>query len=211
MGKNGFTIIEVTIVFLLILGITFFILPKSLNTTKQARFISQWSAKYSELEYMMSVIKAQNETQVKAQVKNATNNQEKREIILETIKPYLRINSNVEVINYKQHYMNGNPVPTMDRYFFNNFYYTASGEIIGLKWSGSKCADESVCTTMSFDLNGAKQPNSWGIDIFGVEVLNDKISPLGENAPPDELRTNCSKQGYGTYCSYYYLMGGRFD
>lgn len=211
MRKTGFTIVEVVIVFLLILGITFFILPKSLDSTKQARFISQWSTKYSDLEYMVSVIKAQKDNQIKKEFKNAQNNTERKLIILDTIKPYLRITSELKSTDYKQHYMNGSLVDVTDKYYFKNFYLTHSGGLIGLKMGGEKCSDENICATMVFDLNGIKKPNSWGYDVFGVNVINDRIEPLGKDATPDELRANCSKVGYGVYCSYYYLIGGRFD
>jgi len=211
MRKTGFTIIEVVVVFLMIMGITFLILPKSLNSTKQARFISQWTEKYSELEYMFSVIKAQKDEQLKIGFTKAENNDERKQIILENIKPYLRITSKLDSTSYKQYYMNQTLVSPDDKYTTSDLYSTSSDEIVGLKWVGTDCSDSSTCAMMTFDLNGVKPPNTWGYDIFGVSISKDKIEPLGKNIKADDLEHNCSKDGYGVYCSYYYLIGGRFD
>lgn len=210
MQKNGFTIIEVVVVFLLILGVTFLILPKSLETTKQARFISKWSQKYSELEYMFSVIMAQKEGQVEKRFLNAKNNCLRKDIMLEAIKPYLRISSKVKG-DYNQFFMDGTHADLDSRYYFDDFYYMNADEIVGLKLIMSNCKNGGVCASMSFDINGVEPPNTWGYDIFGVDVLRDRIEPFGKDIEPDILKQNCSKHGTGVYCSYYYLIGGRFD
>ena len=211
MHKNGFTIIEVVVVFLLILGVTFLILPKSLNNTKQARFISKWTEKYSQLEYMFSVIKAQKVDEIKKDFIKAQNNNDRKNILLETIKPYLRITSEVNSLYYKQHYMSKELVQSTDKYYFVNFYKTDSNEIIGLKWIKSNCKNDEVCAIISFDINGLDSPNTWGYDIYGINLLNNKIEPLGKNVESDTLKNDCSKHGFGIYCSYYYLIGGAFD
>ena len=209
MRKQGFTIIEVVVVFLLILAAAFFIIPTSLDTTKQARFISKWTEKYSELQYMFSTIKAQQEGT--NSFEKAQNNQDGTQILLDIIKPYLRITSELKSPDYQQYYMNGELVNKNDRYYFDNFYLTSSDEIVGLKYIQNKCKDKEVCAIISFDLNGAEAPNTWGYDVFGINVLKDQIAPIGKDIDLDILRMNCSKHGFGVYCSYYYLIGGKFD
>ena len=194
MQKNGFTIIEVVVVFLLILAVTFFVFPKSLDNTRQAKLISKWTQKYSELQYMFSVINAQQDGEI----------QEK------TIKSYLRITSKVPS-NYKQYYMNKQVVPSNSEYYFNEFYLTGSGEIVGLKLINEKCKTNVVCAIITFDVNGLNPPNTWGYDVFGINVFKEKIEPLGKDINSDFLKLDCSKKGSGVYCSYYYLIGGRFD
>lgn len=210
MRKAGFTIIEVVIVFLLMLGVTFLILPRSLDTTRQARFISKWTETYSELEYMFSVIKAQSDSDIDIKIKNAENNDVRKQIVLDTIKPYLRITAEAAP-NYRQYYINKMPVQQGGKYYFDNFYATNSNEVIGLKWINPKCNGNEVCGLLSFDVNGEDLPNAWGYDVFGVNIFNDKISPLGAGYIPEVLRNDCSAKGSGLYCSYYYLMGGKFD
>lgn len=211
MVKKGFTIVEVVMVFLLILGVTFFILPKNLDSTRQARFISKWTQRYTELEYMFSVIKAQQEEELSSKISSASNNDAKKEILLETIKPYLRITSKVTDPKYKQYYMNGNIVSSNTKYYFNEFYNTSANEIVGLKWFGGECQKGAVCAVIVLDINGLVKPNKWGHDIFGVNVLKDQLDPMGMGVDPYILRRDCSNRGYGTYCSYYYLIGGKFD
>lgn len=211
MVKKGFTIVEVVMVFLLIFGVTFFILPKNLDTTRQARFISKWIQKYSELEYMFSVIKAQHDEELNSKINHAADNNEREEVLLETIKPYLRITSKVTDTKYKQYYMDGEKVAPETKYYFNELYNTSSNEIVGLKWFENKCRKGVVCAAIVFDINGLEKPNKWGHDIFGINVLKDQIDPMGMGVDPYVLKRDCSHKGYGTYCSYYYLIGGKFD
>lgn len=210
MRRNGFTIIEVVVVFLLILGVTFLVLPKNLETTREARLISKWTQKYSELEYMFSVIKAQQDSEIKAKLDSAKDNNARNGILLDTIKPYLRIELQTNA-KYKQRYMNGEKIPQGSRYYFDKFYDASSNEIIGLKWIKEDCKDKEVCAMISLDMNGLIPPNKWGYDIFGVNILRNEIQPIGKGIDSDSLKKDCDRRGYGTYCSYYYLIGGRFD
>lgn len=210
MHKNGFTIVEVVMVFLLILGVAFFIVPKNLESTRQAKLISLWSEKYSQLEYTFSVIKAQKDSEMTEKLLGEHDNDGKEKVILDTIKPYMRITSEVTT-PYKQYYMNGTEIIPRDKNHFDNCYLTSSGEIIGFKLVNSDCEKKEVCAIMSFDLNGDKGPNKWGYDIYGINVLKNGIEPLGKGIDSDMLRNNCTRYGSGLYCSYYYLIGGRFD
>lgn len=209
--KRGFTIIEVVMVFLLILGVTFFIVPKNLNSIKQAKLISKWTQKYTELEYMFSVIKAQQEEELHKKISNATDDGVRKDILLETIKPYLRVTSRVTDSNYKQHYMNGNVVDNSSKYYFNEYYMTSADEVIGLKWLNSDCKGKDVCAILSIDINGLEKPNKWGYDIYGVNILKNEVDPLGKGVDSYVLGKDCNKRGFGTFCSYYYLIGGKFD
>lgn len=210
MYKNGFTIIEVVMVFLLILGVTFFILPKNLQTTRHAKLISQWGEKYSNLQYMFSVINAQADCQIKQKFHIVKNDSERKKVVLNVIKPYLRITSQVKE-PYSQHCMNGSDKPALEIYNIKDFYNTSLDEIVGLKLVNPNCKNNDVCAIISLDINGIKEPNVWGYDIFGVNVLKDKIEPLGKGIDTNILKYDCSKHGDGVYCSYYYLIGGKFD
>lgn len=210
MRTKGFTIVEVVVVFLLVLSVTFFVLPKSLNKTKQAKFISKWTEAYSELEYTFSVIKAQKDSEIKKKFEKAQNNNDRKEIILQTIKPYLRITANASP-RYKQFYMNNREIEKRGKYYFDNFYLTSSNEIIGIKWIKDNCKGEEVCAVMTIDVNGPEGPNTWGYDIFGVDIFKNTIAPLGKELNPDVLKSDCSKFGLGVFCSNYYLIGGKFD
>lgn len=210
--KNGFTIIEVVVVFLLILGVTFLVLPRSLDNTKQARLISQWSTKYSELEYMYTVIKTQEDGEYLRELAKPKKDVPNNCTIPELFKPYLRIVDEFTSQDYKPTYMNQRPVSKQDRYYFDKYYQNEEGEIISLKWLKKNCLEnETICAIMSFDMNGKEPPNRWGYDIFGLNMFRNDFRAIGKGIPPDILKSDCSKCGYGVYCSYYYLMGGHFD
>lgn len=211
MRKNGFTIIEVVIVFCIILGVTFFVLPNSMNDTKQARMISRWSEDYSQVQYIFSVIKAKDSDVLFQKFLKAKNSDAKAEIAIEMIKPYLRIKSGVEKRLYKQYYMDRTPVYENEKYYFENFYNTEPGEIVGLKWFAKTCTSKSACGYMAFDVNGIDPPNTWGKDIFGINIYEDRVEPFGKDIDAAVMRNDCSRLGQGVFCSYYYLIGGKFD
>lgn len=208
--QKGFTIIEVVMVFLLILAVTFFILPKNLETTKHAKLISKWGEKYAGLEYMFSVINAQEDSEIKEKFHIINNTEGSKKVVLDSIKPYLRITSKVKV-PYKIHCMNGSDKPSLGIYDFKDFYYTSLDEIVGLKLINPNCKKNEVCATISLDINGIQEPNIWGYDVFGINVFKNKIEPLGKGLDSNVLKYDCSKHGDGVYCSYYYLIGGKFD
>lgn len=212
MQKKGFTIIEIVVVFFLMLGVIFLVYPKSVNSTRQARLISKWTEKFSELEYMFSVIKAQKNGDIQEQFNKMQNENSKEKIMLDMIKPYLRITSeNKSNPTYEPMFMDKTIPNTGSQYDFKNFYMTDSNELIALKFINSSCQKDEVCFIMSFDINGYNQPNIWGQDIFGINVFNNKIEPFGKGMNTDALKNNCSKRGTGIYCSYYYLIGGEFE
>jgi len=210
MSKKGFTIIEIVVVFLLMLGVIFLVYPRSVDSTRQAKLISKWSEKVSELEYMFSVIKAQKDGEIEDQFHKTQSDDKKNKIMIDTIKPYLRITSELNTV-YMPGFMDKTIIPSDSKYYFGHYYLTSSNEIVGLKFINSNCKDKDVCFIMSFDINGVKPPNVWGYDIFGIDVFKDKIEPFGKEINQDMLKQNCSRYGSGVYCSYYYLIGGRFE
>lgn len=82
--------------------------------------------------------------------------------------------------------------------------------IVGIKDLSKKDPKEPMFMIM-FDINGVLPPNTWGKDIYGVNIYQTSLSPFGENLNMDELRTDCSPTGTGVGCSYYYKIGGGFD
>lgn len=210
MQKKGFTIIEIVVVFFLMLGVIFLVYPKSVDSSKQARLISKWSQKVSELEYMFSVYKAQKDGDFGVKFSKAQNGDEKNKVLIDIIRPYLRVTSELKTV-YLPAFMDKSLIPIDSKYYFKNYYLTASNEIIGVKFINSDCNTKDVCFIMSFDINGTNPPNVWGYDIFGIDVYKDKIAPFGKDQNQDLLKQNCSRMGSGVYCSYYYLIGGKFE
>lgn len=212
MQKKAFTIIEIVVVFFLMLGVVFLTYPKSLNSTRQAKLISKWTEKFSELEYMFSVIKAQKNGDIEEQFNNTQDEAAKEKIMLDIIKPYLRITPQHQLKTaYTPIFMNKTIPFAKSQYDFEKFYLTDSNELVGLKFVNSNCKNNEICFLMAFDINGFDKPNIWGDDIFGINVFKDRIEPFGKGINTDMLKQNCSKLGSGVYCSYYYLIGGKFE
>lgn len=210
MQKKAFTIIEIVVVFFLMLGVIFLVYPKSVDSSRQARLISKWSQKVNELEYMFSVYKAQKDGDFAVKFSQAQSEDKKNKILVDIIKPYLRVTSELKTV-YLPVFMDKSVIPANSKYYFKNYYLTSSNEIIGLKFINSDCKNKNVCFIMSFDINGLNLPNTWGYDIYGIDVFRDKIQPFGEEENQEILKQNCSKYGSGAYCSYYYLIGGKFE
>lgn len=207
--KNGFTIIEVSVVFLLILGVTFMVIPRTLNNTRQAKSISKWAQTYSEIEYMFSAIKAQQDGEV-VQKNDGLKKGSEKKILLDIVKPYLRVTSKVKS-KYKPRYMNKKEITKDSPHYFDTFYNTSLKEILGIKWVNNHCEMNQLCAIMSLDVNGIAPPNMWGYDIYGVNIYKERIEPIGRDLLPEVSKFDCSKHGSGVSCSYYYLIGGRFD
>lgn len=210
MQKNGFTIIEIVVVFFLMLGVIFLVYPKSIDSSKQARLISKWSQKVSELDYMFSVYRAQKDGDFDTKFNQALSEDAKNKVLVDIIRPYLRITSELKTV-YLPMFMDKSVIPADSKYYFKNYYLTSTNEIVGLKFINPNCKEKDACFIMSFDINGIDPPNIWGYDIYGIDVYNDKIEPFGKEINSDIMKQNCSKMGSGVYCSYYYLIGGKFE
>lgn len=210
MQKKAFTIIEIVVVFFLMLGVIFLVYPKSVDSTRQAKLISKWSQKVTELDYMFSVFKAQKDGSIDGKCSKSKNEDEINKEMVDIIKPYLRIVSELKTV-YLPVFMNKSVIPPDSKYYFKNYYLTSTNEIVGLKVVNPNCKDKDVCFIMSFDINGADLPNVWGYDIYGIDVYSDKIAPFGKENNQEMLKQNCSRDGFGTDCSYYYLIGGKFE
>lgn len=106
--------------------------------------------------------------------------------------------------------MNNTKVPRSSRYYFDDTYFSENGMIVGIKDLKKTNAQEPMFIMM-FDINGILPPNTWGRDIYGVNIYEDKIEPFGAELPMAELKTDCSAFGTGVGCSYYYKIGGGFN
>ena len=96
-------------------------------------------------------------------------------------------------------------------FYIEKFYLNKNGKIMGIK----DIKDDDIfhpAFIMAFDMNGLKGPNTWGKDIFGVNIFADgKTSPIGAGWDIEDLKKDCSEVGTGVSCSYYYRIGGEFN
>ena len=192
--KNGFTIIEVSILLIIFLIVAFLVAPLSLDDTMQAKNTSRWrnvQADFSNIFYSAESAKAQNNLDFKIALEN---------VISGDIK--------TDVKNYRITFLN-NTYPD-ENYRFNNFKLTNSNATLAIKYF-----DDSENSTLKgmlmYDVNGITGPNTWGKDVFGMNIYEDRFEPF---CKADKVKTqaeDCSKTGTGLCCSNYYLIGGSFD
>ena len=208
--KKGFTIIEIAFVLLLIFGVAFFVIPMSIDDTNQAKFVESWQESYSNTTYMFSVIAAEQDEKMENIFRKGKDENLKSNFLINLIKEHLRIAKSVELSKYKPRYLDKTMVKENDLYYFTNLFLANNGKIVGVKWL-QNVDDERPYAILMFDINGMDAPNMWGKDIFGIDIYKDRISPFGKDRDMVVLKSNCSKTGLGTYCSYYYLYGGSFN
>jgi len=188
--KKAFTVVEVTVLFLIFLTIACLVVPISIDDTNQIKNISSWKRVHS---YFLNLY-------VSSDIdKNTTLEQ----IVMNSVRDYL----GEPVKPYKIKFMNNDPVDEL--YQFETLNELTKGGVIGFKWIKGK--DNRVYGLMLFDANGKKGPNVWGKDVFGLSIYNKGLEPFGKNDSISVQRSDCSKYGRGISCSHYYLIGGNYE
>ena len=75
-------------------------------------------------------------------------------------------------------------------------------------YTGDKDFTEGSTVVIYYDVNGDKMPNTFGKDLFQIEVTKDKVVFAGQN-DRDEILTNCLSLGY--YCAAWVLLYENMD
>lgn len=207
MKDKRFWKLEYSITLIALFAFAMLFVPLSLQSTMQAKFITRWKDCYNRLSYMKDAISKQEKTDILKSFKIAKNDEERESILINIIKPYFRLNEEKFPKHYHPKYMNKKMVKHNDFYYFDEIYYTDNKLIVGIK-----DVDDVVppMFMMMFDINGKLQPNIWGKDIFGAKVYEDRVEAFGQSESLENMRKDCSPQGTGISCSYYYRIGGNF-
>ncbi len=204
--------LEYSITLFVIAFLGLLLLPVSVSNPWQARFISKWNERFNRAEYMFSVIKTHMTDETRASFNAAQTPKDREALMLALVKPYLRIDTSKKVPKrYKIKYMNNSRVMKGQSYFFEDRYFVKDGSIVGIK-DVEQINDDEPVFVMMFDLNGLLPPNKWGRDVFGIDIYDRGIvEPFGHNLSMDALVQDCSENGTGISCSYYYKIGGAFE
>lgn len=212
MAKKKYWKLEYSIALFVMLGVLLLIMPLSIESTRQANFISKWNEKYNRVEYMFQVINAHITDDLLKSFNKAKSSEEREKLLLQLIKPYLRVNTEMDAPkkHYRPKYMNKVRVYKGQTYYFDEFYFAENNTIVGIKDIHSENPEDALFMMM-FDMNGILPPNRWGKDIFGVSIFDGRIEPFGQGQDMSELKKDCSESGTGISCSYYYKIGGGFD
>ena len=192
MKKNGFTIIEVSILFIIFLIVAFLVAPLSLDDTRQAKSTSKWrsvQSDFTNIFYSVNTDREENQTEFQDAFLKVMENDIKNDID-----------------TYRITFMNGT-FPS-DTYRFREFKNTYSNATLAIKLFENSSEKRGI---LLYDVNGKNGPNVWGKDVFGMDIYEDRFEPFCRTESISRQKQDCSKNGTGLCCSSYYLMGGSFD
>lgn len=191
--KKGFTIVEVSILFVIFLIVAFLVAPLSLDDTMQAKNASRWRKVQGDFNNIYYSIENQKEL-------HNYNFKEAFESVMSG-------ESKAEAQPYKITYLNGT-FPSRE-YRFTDFKQTYSNAVVSYRIY--ETPQSGALGIILYDVNGSVGPNVWGKDVFGYNVYNDRFEPFCKNKSVSEQKQDCSKSGTGLCCSNYFLIGGNFN
>lgn len=191
--KNGFTIVEVSILFVIFLIVAFLVAPLSLDDTLQAKNAARWRNVQGDFENIFYSVNTQRE--------NEDFN------FSESFNKVMQGEIKTDSEPYKITYMNGTFPGSA--YRFTELKNTYSNATVAYKLYDTP--QNGVFGVLMYDVNGQVGPNVWGKDVFGLNIYSDKFEPFCKNDPVTTQKQDCSKSGTGLCCSNYYLIGGSFN
>lgn len=191
MNKKGFTIIEVSILLVIFLIVAFLVAPLSLDDTRLAKNISRWRGVQGDFVNIFYSINTNKD--------GSDFNEHFMKVLESDIKN--------DTKTYRITFMNGS-FPN-DYYRFKEYKNTYSNATLAIKLFDTP--QDNVYGLLMYDVNGKSAPNTWGKDVFGMKIYENKFEPFCKEKSISEQKLDCSKNGSGLCCSSYYLMGGNFD
>ena len=191
--KKGFTIVEVSILFVIFLIVAFLVAPLSLDDTLIAKNTLRWKTVQQDFDNIFYSINMQKEK----------DNFDFKQTFEETMK--VEIKGSVEP--YRILFMNGT-YPN-NSYRFNNYKQTLGHAVIAYKLFDEPQGD--LQGLLMYDVNGSQGPNTWGKDVFGYNIYSDKFEPFCKKDSVPIQKQECAKSGTGLCCSNYLLIGGSID
>ena len=191
--KSAFTIVEVSILFIIFLIVAFLVAPLSLDDSMQHKNTSRWRSVQSDFANICYSI--------------TSGNDNKDFNFINSFNSVMRGEVKGDTNPYKITYLNGSfPSGT---YRFSDFKLTYSNAVVSHKFFDSP--QDGIIGILMYDVNGTVGPNVWGKDVFGYNIYPDRFEPFGKNISVAEQKQDCSKTGTGLFCSNYYLIGGSFN
>lgn len=189
--KKAFTIVEISILAVILLIVGCLVVPFAIDDTRQASSVLEWRALQDRISQAFTAAKVYGET----------DSSKLEEYIMKSISDEVY----TKIEPYKIKYMNGHAATGIGN--FQNVYAVGEDNVIGFRWFENIGEQKGI---MFYDINGRRGPNRWGKDVFGVNIYDDSVQPLCSKKTHQEIKDDCSKTGTGCCCSYYYLVGGNF-
>lgn len=72
--------------------------------------------------------------------------------------------------------------------------------------TNSTCASTGNCGQIYIDVNGPKSPNTFGKDIYVVNLIDDNLSPVGAGTDYSNCETSDPGAYSGVNCTAKYIM-----
>jgi prepilin-type N-terminal cleavage/methylation domain-containing protein len=214
---TGFTLAEVLITLLIIGVVSSLVIPAIINDTQEAELKTAWKKTYSEIDQATKKIMLDNA----GTMKDLSFSGDSSNFIKDKYGEYL---SYIESCNNNRSY--GNCWSTINTYkngstspystpeeFALHIIANDAGAILkngtfiqfhgGTVGSYKSDCPENMCSNIFVDVNGFKNPNVVGKDIFGIIVTPTGIKPYGSYGYWNQ--NTCSDSSTGWSCSAQYL------
>lgn len=188
--KDGFTLVEVIILFVIFLTVAVLVVPLSVEDAVTAKNTAKWQHVQSGFASIPITMTSSERYKKTKQIS-----------VEDFIGALIKVHPLQNVISYKIKYLNGDTPDEM--YTFPEIYNTDSGATIAFKWlKTNSTGEDDMLGLIMYDVNGKHGPNVWGKDIFGFNVYANKVEPFGKNQDPLAIEADISRQGRGLYNSY---------
>ena len=188
--KKAFTIVEVSILFVIFLIVAFLVAPLSLDDTIQAKNTARWKTVQGDFDNIFYSV-------------NTKKNDDKF-VFNDALNSVMQSEVKLDITPYKIRYMNGS-FPD-DLYAFKEYSLTYSNATVAYKLFDKPTGDNFGI--MMYDVNGQASPNTWGKDVFGYNITANGFEPLCKKDSITNQKKDCARNGTGLCCSNYYLIGG---
>lgn len=204
LWNKGFTLAEVLITLGIIGVVAALTIPSLLNSTNDSEFKNAAKKEYSTLS-QAAVLVLQDIGSFLAVTSSTDNN-----AIANAFNPYLKTlrtcqDPVIKGLCWHQdadwHYLNGNVInggDTFESYYLN----PASGAVLTdgtyIRYVVNSNCFQNNCGYILFDVNGAKNPNKVGKDIYGIVLRTDRLEPYG--APGQLYNGTCTSTDTGYGC-----------
>ncbi len=210
--KYGFTLAEVLITLGIIGVVATLTIPTLMNNVQDAQFKTAWKKTFSTFANATNTILSDNSGSVESLI---TSNDDSMRI---TYEPYLNIakscprNFNLKGLCWHPDanwfLQNGSPVPATIPGIILPLWGASSGDVLTdgtlTKYTTTgSCSKTNICAHIFVDVNGFKNPNVIGRDIFGMYLYADRIVPFGK--PSNGEGNTCTPSDNGIACSSVYL------
>lgn len=212
--KKHFWKLEYSITIFVVVAVILLLLPSQIDNYQQPARIVKWKEKYEQISYVYQAVDAQKKDELLKGLTSIESADKRKQIMIEILKPYMQLEEMTRIpLHYIPKFKNGKRVVKNNFYYFHTLYSAKdSSSIIGIKDVNISDNKDVNKFMIMIDINGFLLPNTWGNDIFGMNIYeNGTIEPFGATEDINSMQQDCSTSGSGLYCSNYYLIGGEFD